>query len=247
MAISKKTFFDTYENLIVGRDFVEYEDYYRQSRTRFWKCFQKIDALGLPERTTVLDIGGGIMAVLLQRLLGFDAAVGDVNERSREDVTALGLKFQIIDLFSDDPQSGALYDLVVLQEVIEHIPHPPYLVFERIKKILKEDGILFVTTPNGHRFRNIIYMLAGREILDKYRYPGPGEALGHQHEYTMSQMLWQAGRAGMDIISSEYYEDGFKGASIKARIARSLTAPVQVVPHLRNGIMMVMATNSARA
>lgn len=246
MTISKKAFIETYDNLIVGRDFVEYEDYYRKSRTRFWKCFHKIDALGLPERSTVLDIGGGIMAVLLQRLLGFDAAVGDVNERSREDVMALGLNFEIIDLFSDEPQTTAQYKLIVLQEVIEHIPQPPYLVFERIKCLLEEGGKLFLTTPNGYRFRNVIYMLVGKEILDKYRYPRPGEALGHQHEYTMPQMLWQAGRANMDVISSEYYEDGFKGASLKARIAHSLTTPIQAVPHLRSGIMMVMAPSISR-
>lgn len=180
------------------------------------------------------------MAVLLKQLLGFDAAVGDVNDKGREDVTELGLKFDIVDLFSDEQQSVQRYDLVVLQEVIEHIPQPPYLVINRIRRLLNENGTLFLTTPNGNRFRNVAYMLAGKEILDKYRYPEPGEALGHQHEYTMQQMLWQSQRGGMEVAYASYYEDGFKGASIKARIARVLTAPIQIVPHLRNGIMMVL-------
>jgi SAM-dependent methyltransferase len=244
MAISRKAFFAAYDEAIIGRNFVEDSDYYRKSGSRFWQCFHRIDLLGLPEGASALDIGGGIMAVLLKQLLGFDAAVGDVNDRAHSDITALGLKFDIIDLFSEERQGSALYDLVVLQEVIEHIPEPPYVVFKRIRNLLKDNGILFLTTPNGSRFRNIAYMLAGKEVLDKYRYPNPGEALGHQHEYTMQQMLWQAHRSGMKVAFASYYEDGFKGASLMAQIARALTAPVQTIPHLRNGIMMTLQVKS---
>ena len=240
MTVTRKAFFAAYDEAIVKRNFVEDSGYYRQSGERFWQCFHTIDMLGLPRGATVLDIGGGIMAVLLKQLLGFDAAVGDVTEKGRDDVTALGLKFDIVDLFSEEQKGVSRYDLIVLQEVIEHIPQPPYLVLNRLKRLLNDHGTLFLTTPNGNRFRNVAYMLAGKEVLDKYRYPEPGEALGHQHEYTMRQMLWQAQRGGMNVAFASYYEDGFKGASFKARIARMLTAPIQMVPHLRNGIMMVL-------
>jgi SAM-dependent methyltransferase len=240
MTITKKAFFAAYDEAIVGRTFVENASYYRMSGQRFWQCFHRIDLLDLPRGATALDIGGGIMAVLLKQLLGFDAAVGDVNDKGREDVTALGLKFDIVDLFSDERQDLSRYDLIVLQEVIEHIPQPPYLVLNRIKHLMNENGLLFLTTPNGNRFRNIAYMIAGKEILDKYRYPDPGEALGHQHEYTMQQMLWQSQRGGMEVAYASFYEDGFKGASLMARIARTLSAPVQMIPYLRNGIMIVL-------
>ena len=101
-------------------------------------------------------------------------------------------------------------DLVILQEVIEHIPQPPYVVLEKIRTMLAPGGLLFLTTPNGHRFRNVLYMLAGREIVDIYRYPCPGDALGHQHEYTMKQMLWQAREAGFEVRSA-IYQDGWRG------------------------------------
>jgi 2-polyprenyl-3-methyl-5-hydroxy-6-metoxy-1,4-benzoquinol methylase len=240
---SKDKFNAVYQDAILGRVFVEYADYYRQSRKRFWQCFQQIEQLGLPEGARVIDIGGGIMAVLLHRLLGFRAMVGDVNERAREEIELLGLSFQIIDLFSDEQPEIEKFDLIVLQEVIEHIPQPPYLVLKRLQKLLKPDGCLFLTTPNGHRFRNIAYMLAGKEILAMYKYPGPGEALGHQHEYTMKQMLWQADAAHMTVAQARYYEDGFAGASLAARIARLFTYPARLVQHWQNGIMMVLRTS----
>ncbi|ARE42520.1 hypothetical protein RGUI_4203 (plasmid) [Rhodovulum sp. P5] len=239
-SVSYKEFSRVYAESIQGRTFVEDLSYYKACKPRFWEAFRRIDALGLPPGSKVLDIGGGIMAVLAARLLGFDAMVGDVNERARADVEELGLGFVIFDLFSDGAPPVTGLDLVILTEVIEHIPQPPYLVLQRIAKLIAPGGRLFLTTPNGHRIRNILYMMAGKEILGIYRYPEPGMALGHQHEYTMKQMLWQAGHAGFEVELAEYYEDGFKGATLPARIAWMVVKPLSRIPRLRNSMVMVL-------
>jgi SAM-dependent methyltransferase len=234
--VDRTRFNHAYDTLITTRDFVEFKDYYRLSRERFWRNFCKVQALGLGAGTRTLDIGGGIMAILLSDLLSHDACVGDVNERAADDVRANGLSFTQIDLFRDQDAPPEPFDLVILTEVIEHIPQPPYFVFRRIAKFLKPGGVLFLTTPNGHRFRNILYALAGKEILDIYRYPEAGEALGHQHEYTMKQLLWQLDNGHFDLISSEYCNSGWQGATLPARIARALTSPIDLVPHLRDNL-----------
>lgn len=239
MAVSRSEFDAAYRDTILGRHFVEDLDYYRMAGERFWKSFQKIESLGLPANASVLDIGGGIMAVLLHALLGYRAVVGDVTSFAREDVQTAGLEFITVDLFRDDAPSVEPVDLVVLQEVIEHIPQPPYVVLNRIRKMLKPGGYLFLTTPNGHRLRNLLYMVFGKEILGLYKYPDPGEALGHQHEYTLAQMRWQMSHSDLKLVSAEYYEDGFKGASTQARIAWTVTKPATLVPHWRNGLMLV--------
>ena len=157
----------------------------------------------MPTGTRAIDIGGGIMAVLLSRILGFTAVVGDVNRRAETDVTSEGLRFLEVDLLQDGLVPREQFDLVVLQEVIEHLPVPPYVVFERISRFLAPDGILFLTTPNGSRLRNILYLLAGRQVLDNFRYSEPAESMGHMHEYTLPHMLWQLDRAGMRPIFAE--------------------------------------------
>lgn len=238
--ISKAEFDAAYDELILGRVFVEYPDYYVMSRARFWQCFQRIDALPLREGARVVDVGGGIMAVLLHRLKGFQALVGDVNDTAGNEIRDLGIGYQIIDLFAGQIDTDEPFDLVVLQEVIEHIPVPPYIVLGKLKAIIKSGGYLVLTTPNGHRLRNVMYMLAGREILGLYKYPAPNEALGHQHEYTMWQMKWQADNSGLSLTSAEYYEDGFKGATAKARAARALLSPLTRIDRLKNGLMLVL-------
>jgi 2-polyprenyl-3-methyl-5-hydroxy-6-metoxy-1,4-benzoquinol methylase len=239
MAISRNEFDAVYHACILGRHFVEDIAYYRLAGERFWKSFQKIESLGLKTDTSVLDIGGGIMAVLLNKLLGYTAIVGDVTLRAQKDIHSAGLDFVAIDLFRDDAPKLEPVDLVVLQEVIEHIPQPPYIVLNRIRKMVRPGGYLFLTTPNGHRLRNLLYMVFGKEILGLYKYPDPGEALGHQHEYTLAQMRWQLSNSDFEMISAEYYEDGFKGATMAARIAWTIAKPASLVPHWRNGLMFV--------
>lgn len=45
------------------------------------------------------------------------------------------------------PLKNKTMDVIVLSEVIEHLPNPG-LVLSDIKKVLKDDGLLIITTPN---------------------------------------------------------------------------------------------------
>lgn len=238
MPVTRAEFAKQYRALVEGREFVEHQDYYARSIDRFWKAFDKIQRLDLPPGATVIDIGGGIMAVLISKILGIKCYVGDVNEGAAADVRELGIDFLHVDLMSEESALEAMFDLVVLQEVIEHLPQPPYVVFRRIMRFLKPGGLLFVTTPNGSRMRNILYMLAGRPVLDNFRYPGSGESLGHQQEYILPQLVWQLEKAGMAPVYAGQYDDGWKGANRIAHLTHLLLKPANLFPHLRNGLMV---------
>lgn len=236
---SRKINFDAaYDEMILGRDFVEYKDYYQKSRSRYRETFRRITELGLPEGASHLDIGGGQFALLSQHLLGFKGHCGDVVNTAREDVADQGIALHHVDLFRGEFAEGGPYDLITLCEVIEHIPKPPYLVLSDLRKILKPGGVILMTTPNGYRFRNLLYMIANKEVLDVYRYPEKNEALGHQHEYTRWQMDWQMRAAGLDPLFTEYFQPNFSGHSLSATIAHLLTSPFSLIPHFRSGLVM---------
>jgi hypothetical protein len=82
--VSRADFDAAYEALILDRTFVEDVNYYYASRQRFWLALCHIADIGLPPGARAVDIGGGIMGVLMARLLGFDVVVADVTERARD-------------------------------------------------------------------------------------------------------------------------------------------------------------------
>ena len=237
-APTRAEFDRVYDAEILGRHFVEYPEYYALSRERYRRALERFAGLDIGPGARLLDIGGGQFAILAQRLLGCHGVVGDVTRRAEAEVRAAGLDFVTCDLMAEDLDLGEPFDAIVLLEVIEHLPVPPYVVFERLARALVPGGVLFLTTPNGYRIRNVLYMLANRRILDRYRYPGPGEAMGHQAEYTLEQMVWQVERAGLELVLARQVDDGWPGASRGARIARRLTRVLDLVPHLRNGLAL---------
>ena len=238
MPSSRQEFMRHYNEVIVGKTFVEYESYYQKSALRFWKSFDQLQRMNFPESTRVLDIGGGIMGVLLSRICGFQVTVGDVNRRAAPEIEAMGLEFITLNLFSDHEIPEGCYDLIIFQEVIGHIPQPAYVVFGRLVRLLASSGILFLTTPNGSRIRNVLYLLMNRQVLDHYRYPDAAEALGMQYEYTLPQMAWQLERSGMEVMFARTYDCGWSGATLSARLAHLATKPVgAMLPHMRSGVM----------
>src|SRR5690606_11388814 len=105
-----------YKELICGKEFVESASYYENSMTRLWKAFDRIQRLNLPPSAKVIDIGGGIMGVLLARIHGMQVTVGDVNRRAAEDIKGFGIPFIELNLLSDTQLPQEQFDLVILQE-----------------------------------------------------------------------------------------------------------------------------------
>jgi hypothetical protein len=236
--VTGASFESAYDRIVLGRDFVEYRDYYVQARNRYRQTLALIGTLGLPQGARHLDIGGGQMALLSREMYGFAPFVGDVVATAAADVEGQGVGFQRVNLMDDRYATDEPYDLVTLCEVIEHIPVPPYITFGKLTALLKPGGWLVMTTPNGFRVRNILRMIAGREVLDIYRYPEGDRPLGHQHEYTVRQMDWQLRHAGYEPRTLKTYVSGWRGASAGAKLAHLLTKPFNLAPHLRDGIIV---------
>ena len=230
--MTRASFDDAYDRIVLGRDFVEYRDYYVHARNRYRRTLALLGTLGLPEGARHLDVGGGQMALLSREMYGFTPFVGDAVRTAAADVEAQGVGFQRLNLMDET------YDLVTLCEVIEHIPVPPYITLRKLAQLLRPGGWLVMTTPNGFRVRNILRMMAGKEVLDIYRYPEGDQILGHQHEYTVRQMDWQLRHAGYAPRTLETYVTGKRGASTGARIGHALTRPFNLFPHLRDGILV---------
>lgn len=230
-----------YNEFVLGAGFFEIPEYYEIERERYWRSLEILCDMGLDSKETVVEFGGGQMSMLLAKMFGMDCTVADISEDYREPVDAAGLGFVVGNLTLDKPVPDATrkYDLVILLEVIEHIPTPPSVTYRRLATVLAPNGRIFITTPNVFRLRNTARMLLGRDYLDLYREAEPGVGLGHQHEYSVPHMRWQFEHAGFKVEDSRLDELGATGHSAKARLARLLLKPLTMRPAWREKLVMM--------
>src|SRR5262249_22638678 len=153
----RSRFDEIYDSCIVGAGFAESDAYYKLDKERYWRSLELLCQLDIPTPARLLEIGGGQIAVLFKKLFNDDCAVADLSDQYVSALRKEGLRFFKYNLLNPRPgnyEDG--FDIVVLLEVIEHIPVPAHIVFERIKRFMRPNGILFLTTPNLFRIRNLV-------------------------------------------------------------------------------------------
>lgn len=237
-ALDRRKFDELYDSAVIGAGFFESDEYYRLERERYWRSLQFFARLPLPSPARILEVGGGQLAVMCKNLFGDDCTVGDISKRFSSPLDRQGIPLIECNLLSDDfPDAREQFDALALLEVIEHLPLPPYVVLDRVKKFLKPGGVIFITTPNLFRLRNLARMIAGVEFLDRFMLPMPGQGLGHQLEYSAEHLKWQIEQAKLELILLEHDELGHAGHSPKARLARKLLSPLTARPRWRDELV----------
>jgi hypothetical protein len=242
----RSRFDEIYDSHIVGAGFCESDEYYRIEKERYWRSLRLLCRVDFPATAKVLEIGGGQLALLCKMLFNDDCTVADISQQYIAPLQKVGIKHVIFNLM--EPESaGSIkeqFDLVILLEVIEHIPLPGHVVIERIKPLLRQSGLLFMTTPNLFRLRNLIRMALGIEFLDRFTIAKPGQGLGHQLEYSADHLRWQLAQAGMGVVMLTHDSLSHGGHSLKARLARKLLAPFNLRPIWRDGLVAVASLKS---
>lgn len=112
--------------------------------------------------SAVLDIGCGGGQLLEEvatrtssRLVGVDAGEQELSDR---------VEYLSADITVGLPVGDGEFDVVVLGEVIEHVPHPDALLRE-IRRVLRPGGALVLSTPNLVCWANRLLVPAGVQPL----------------------------------------------------------------------------------
>jgi 2-polyprenyl-3-methyl-5-hydroxy-6-metoxy-1,4-benzoquinol methylase len=127
---------------------------------------------GTPSRVLEISSFLGVVDIALAKM-GFDVYTYDIPEfQNNTQLKKLYSEYNVhpsIGYIRDIWKTGLPYpdnhfDAVIFSEVIEHLNMNPLPVLQEINRILKPDGILYITTPNQVSLINRITLFLGGSI-----------------------------------------------------------------------------------
>ena len=127
-------------------------NYSRKSDLKRLRFVTEVLKLNSEPKGRVLDVGCGNGNISLYlgeigyQVLGIDISAAAI-DKARESNSYENVTFQVQDAETLSAQ-GQTFDAVICSEVLEHLEQPQHLV-DQISNLLKTDGVLIVTVPNG--------------------------------------------------------------------------------------------------
>ncbi len=172
-------------------------DYFAIHQERYRIILEKIQEITGNRPCKILDIGcfpyhvGKALELLGHDVYGIASSHEPVKNKNIAVVNIETEKF---------PHKNNFFDLVLCNEVLEHLPQSPLLAFSEIKRVLKPKGFFMVTTPNIVRSINRFKLLFGKQIQYPISVFFENEKKGNliYHRHNREYVLWEV----KDLMSS---------------------------------------------
>ena len=177
---------------------------------------------------SVLDIGcgrGALLQIVKERFSPSRLVGVDVAPNTPQYMRELSMEGYAKDASSGLDFGDESFDAVICGEVIEHVIDTDRLVSE-IKRVLKPNGIMILTTPNLAYFVNRFMLLAGLQPLftetslhqnlgRRWRFLGQGGSTqGHLKVFTLGalrELIEEAGFSEPKIEGYRFFQNGIRG------------------------------------
>lgn len=185
----------------------ELKGYLTQDYKRFVYTYGLLPSNGLDQ--SLLEIGANpyFTSILLKKFtdyqlsftnyFGIDEGVETQTQRNKSTKEEFEFEYVNHNIDMSDLPFEEPFDVVVFCEVLEHLINDPMQALLRIKKSLKKDGVLILTTPNVNRLENITKMIAGSNIYDPYS--GYGIYGRHNREYNKHELFMLLSHCGFEV------------------------------------------------
>jgi SAM-dependent methyltransferase len=106
------------------------------------------------------------------------------------------------------PYDDGTFSVVLFCEIVEHLLMDPLRVLREIRRVLRSDGELILTTPNVSRLENVSKMIAGANIYDPYSGFGPyGRHNREYNKHELHHLLTYAGFTPEVMFSADVHDN----------------------------------------
>jgi SAM-dependent methyltransferase len=168
----------------------------------------------VPEDSAVLECGSipPVFTLALQaagyRVTGCDLAA----DRYAASIARANIRVATTDIETERlPFDDDVFDAVVFNELFEHLRINPIAALSEVRRVLKPDGLLMLSTPNLKSLEGLINFLArGRaysccgDIFSEYHKLNALGHMGHVREYTTVEVKEFLGKIGFRVTSVIY-------------------------------------------
>lgn len=163
-----------------------------------------------------LEVGlaGGVLAFLLKRFIKVENLYALEHPDTSSQYSKAFLKklkenkilLKPTDLYNGRfPWPNNFFNFIIFSEVIEHlIPAYVPLILREMKRILKKDGWILITTPNIASLLKRINLLFGKNPIEFDLRFHQMATFGHIREYTMRELISIAEEEKLKIIKKNY-------------------------------------------
>jgi cyclopropane fatty-acyl-phospholipid synthase-like methyltransferase len=197
-----------------------YKTAYRMEEIYYWYHVAKwiIEDSQNADINNILDVGcgHGTLSVFSKMLYNCDVTCIDaINYMSQEMVQHFELNYELMDIEvnMDKIYHPKHYDRIIFTEVIEHLYFNPVPTMEKLHEILKDDGKLFLSTPDSVEwgYLNGFYSHVGQM-------PNPGD-IDKPDFSTIDQHIYQYSRGELERVIQEsgFYINKFSYCKIGNR------------------------------
>lgn len=200
---------DEVDQDLLTAESIELENYIQTHTYRLWRSLEILRSkLDLQRPVRVLELGAMPYSfttmlkhfypqVDLECINGHadplgDSATGHGDLRSvhlHNDSISADFKFKvhILNLERDPfPFERDSFDAVLCMEVIEHLMYSPSHMLMETHRVLKSDGVFFLTTPNAVDLRKTMLHILNRPV--GFPYSGYGVYGRHNREFTLPEL-----------------------------------------------------------